>query len=106
MTKQLYGIETLDDLLLKALDETLKGVFKEAGTRVIYDCLENNFHLKREEIAVKLEAFSVELGGLLGSAAPVIEKLILENLFSGLELKFVEKKGYRFSDYVEELRKR
>ena len=79
---------------------------RKLALELFYDCLENNFHLKREEIAVKLEAFSVELGGLLGSAAPVIEKLILENLFSGLELKFVEKKGYRFSDYVEELRKR
>ena len=106
VTKRLYAMETLDDLLLKVADKMLKQVFREAGTKVIYDFLENNSHLKREEIAEKPEVFSAGLERLLGSGAQVIEKLILKNLYRRLGLKFEEKESYEFSDYVKELRKR
>ena len=97
--------EKLDNMLLEAVDETMRQIFREDATKVIYNYLENNSHLKREEIAEKPEVFSVGLERLLGSAAPVIEKLILKNLYSKLELKFEEKKGCEFSDYIKELRK-
>ena len=106
VTKRLYAMETLDDLLLKVVDETMKQVFRETGAKVIYGYLGNNSHLKREEIAEKPEVFSVGLKKLLGSGAPVIEILILKNLYRKLELKFEEKEGYEFSDYVKKLRKR
>ena len=104
--KTCKGTERLDDLLFDAVDETLTCVFKEAGVEVIYDFLENNSHLKRVEIAEKPEVFSAGLERLLGSAAPVIEKMILKNVYRKLGLRFREKKGYVFSDYVKELRKR
>ena len=107
MTTQLRKeLVRLDDLLLNAVDETLKQVFKEAGVKVIYGFIENKCHLKRDEIAEKTEAFSAGLDRLLGSAAPVMEKLILQKLYDKLELRFVEKEGYEFSDYVRELRER
>ena len=106
VTEQLHAKETLDDLLLEVADEMLKHVFRETGTKVIYDFLENNSHLKREEIAEKPEVFSAGLERLLGSGALVIEKLILKNLYRKLELRFEEKKSYVFSDYVKNLRKR
>ena len=106
VTKRLYTMERLDDLLFKVVDETMKQVFRETGTNVIYGFLANNSHLKREEIAEKTEVFSAGLERLMGSGAPVIEKLILKNLYRRLGLKFEEKDGYGFSDYVKELRKR
>jgi len=109
VAKRLRTVEkmgTLDDLLLSVVDETLKQVFREAGTKVIYDYLENSFHLKWEEIAEKPEVFSAGLERLLGSAAPVIEKMILKNLYSKLKLKFEEKEGCGFSDYMKELREK
>ncbi|KPV64296.1 MAG: hypothetical protein AOA66_0256 [Candidatus Bathyarchaeota archaeon BA2] len=105
MTKRIYAMETLDNLLLKVVDETLMQVFREAGAKVIYDYLENNSHLKLEEIAEKPEVFSAGLEKLLSSGASVIEKLVLKNMYHKLELKFEEKKGYGFSDYVKKLRK-
>ena len=96
--------EKLADLFVSAVDETLKQVFKEAGTQVIYNFIENKCHLKCEEIAEKPEDFSAGLERLMVSAAAVIEKMILENLYSKLELKFVEKKGNEFSDYIKDLR--
>jgi len=98
-------MERLDDSLLNVVDETLKQVFKEAGAKVIYDFLANNCHLKWKEIAEKPEVFSAGLERLLVSGAPVMENLILKNLYSKLGLKFMEKKGYEFPDYIKELRK-
>jgi len=106
MTNPLYATERLDDLLLEVVDETMNQIFREAGTEAIYDYLENNSHLKRGEIAEKLDVFSAGLERLLGSAAPVIEKMILNNLYRKLGLKFMEKEGYVFLDCVKELRKR
>jgi len=95
----------MDDLLLSVVDETLEQIFKGAGAKVIYKFMENKCHLRREEIAEKPEVFSAGLERLLGSAGPVVEKMILRNLHSKLRLRFVERKGYGFSDYVKELRK-
>jgi len=95
----------LDDLLLKTVDETLTQVFREEGAKVIYNYVENKCHLKREEIVEKSEDFSAGLDRLLGSAAPVIEKLILKNLYHELRLEYAEKEGFGFSDYIKELKK-
>ena len=93
-------------LLPNMIDETLEQIFKEDGGKIISSYLKNRCHLKREEIADKPEVFSSDLRRLLGSGAPVIEILILKNLYRMVGLKFVEKKGYEFSDYIKELRKR
>ena len=106
VTERLYAMETLDDLLLKVVDETMKQVFRDAGAKVIYDYLRKNSHLKREDIAEKPEVFSAALERLLGSGAPMIEKLVLKNLYRKLQLEYAEKEGYEFSDYVKALKKR
>jgi len=97
---------SFSDLLLNAVDEALKEVFKEAGVEVIYKFLGNKCHLKREEIVEKPEDFSAGLERLLGSAAPMIEKMILENLYSKLQLGYEAKEGYGFLDYLKELREK
>ncbi len=108
VTRQLHTVEKSwgGNMLLSVVDETLKQVFKEAGTKVIYSYIENKCHLKREEIAEKPEIFSTGLERLLSSGAPVIEKMILKNLYSKHELEFEEKEGYEFSDYIEELKEK
>ena len=103
MTKQLYTMEALGDLLVNTVDETLRQVFREEGCKVIYVFVEINCHVKQGEIAEKPKVFSAGLERLLGSGAPVIEKLILNNLYGKLGLKFTKKEGYEFSDYIKEL---
>ena len=94
----------LADLLLSAVNETVKQIFKEAGAEVIFNFIEKQCHLKLEEIVEKPEVFSAGLERLTVSATSVIEKMILEKLYSKLELKFEEKQGYEFSDYLRELK--
>ena len=97
---------SLEDRLIRVINRTLNQIFREEGANVIYDFLENKSHVKREDVSSKTEAFSAGLRELLGSGASVIEKLILKNLYHQLGLKFVQKRGHGFSDYVEELRER
>ena len=96
-------MERFEDLLLQATDKTLNQMFREEGVRIIYDFLERESQLTREDISRKTEAFSAGLRKLLGSGAPVIEKLILKNLCHQLGLKFVQKTGRGFSDCVKAL---
>ena len=95
---------SLDNLLSDAVDEALRHIFRDEGARVILDYLENKCHLDRRRIAEEPEAFSAGLDRLLASARWVVEKLILENLYSKLELRFQKKEGYEFSDYIKELK--
>ena len=97
---------SLDNLLSDAVDEALRHIFRDEGARVILDYLENKCHLDRRRIAEEPEAFSAGLDRLLASARWVVEKLILENLYSKLELRFEEKEGHVFSDYIKELKEK
>jgi hypothetical protein len=97
---------SLGDLLIRVIDKTLNQIFREEGANVIYDFLENKSHVKREDVSSKTEAFSAGLRKLLGSGAPVIEKVILKDVYHQLGLKFVQKRGNGFSDYIEELMER
>lgn len=98
--------QSLNDSLLVAIDEALRQVFMKEGTKVIYAYLESKCHSKREQIFDNPEVFSMDLRRLLASAAPVIEKMILENLYSTLDLKFEEKSGCEFSDYIKEFKEK
>lgn len=94
------------NLLLETVDETLEQVFTKDCARTVHGFIKNNLHLTREGIVEKPEVFSCGLRRLLGSGATVVEILIVKNLYHKVGLKFEEKKGYEFSDYVKELRKR
>jgi hypothetical protein len=96
----------LADLLLSAVHETMRQVFRGEGAKVISNFIGNKCHLKQEEIVEKPEVFSAGLERLLGSGASVVENLILKSLYRKLELKFEKKKGYRLSDYINELKKK
>ena len=98
--------ENWNELFAEVVDETLKQIFKEEGTKAIYEFLTNHAHLKLEEAAEKPEVFSANLERLMVSAARVIEQSILKNLYSRLVLKFEEKQDYEFSDYIRELRRK
>ena len=96
--------ENWNGLFAEVVDETLKQIFKEEGAEAIYDFLMNHAHLELEEAAEKPEVFSASLERLMVSASRVIEQAILKNLYSRLGLKFEEKDGYEFPDYIRELR--
>jgi hypothetical protein len=105
-TKSVNSKGNLDTVLFDVLDETLKQIFKEPGTKVIYDFFEKNASLKREEIIEKPKVFTSGLERLLGSAAPVIEKQIMRNLHGKFQLEYVDKEEFEFSLSLQDLRRK
>lgn len=97
--------ENWNSFFAEVVDETLKQIFKKEGAKAIYKFLTNSANLRLEEAAEKPEVFSANLERLMVSAARVIEQIILKNLYSRLGLKFEEKNGYEFPDYIRELRR-
>ena len=59
-----------------------------------------------KEIPEKLEVFIRGLEEFLSSGAQVIEKAILEKLYSSFGFQYQNKEGYTFIDYVTELKKK
>lgn len=89
---------------MNTIDVQLKQVFGETGTSVIYDYLQKALSLRQEEIPKKLEAFAEGLDRFLSSGARVVEKVILDDLYSDFGREFQFKEDYTFVDYVNALR--
>jgi hypothetical protein len=97
------GLLTFDDLVAEVVDDVLKSYFSERVVYFVWMYLETRASIERIDIARKPEAFSAALRDLLGSAAQVLERLILKRLCQRLKVKL--KEGYKFPDYIRELRK-
>jgi hypothetical protein len=94
-----------DEMLNKAVDKALNRVFGSTATSIIYTHLENNYSIKKNEIAEKIESFTQAMQEYLNSGAVVIEKEILESFYSGLGLfQRVELEGNRNNEFVERLK--
>lgn len=107
MTLQLTVKKTdkYEEMLNKAVDKTLNRVFGSTAAHIIYTHLENNYSIKKNEIAEKLESFSQALQEYLNTGATVVEKEILESFYSGLGLfQRIELEGNGNDEFVERLR--
>jgi len=99
--------------LLETIDEGLNKILGETATQTIYFHLEQMHHLKREDIPDNLEDFLLTLERIFGIGALVIEKTIMENLYSRLSLnnkdivlKYTNREQFNFIGYITDLRKR
>lgn len=70
----------------KIIDRVLKQVFGEEATLLIYKYLEANYNVKREEIAEKIDVFAKGLENFLSTGAYVVERKILEDIYSSYGL--------------------
>jgi hypothetical protein len=86
-------------VLLDAVDDALL-IFGEAVRAAIYDCIEERYQIRREEIPDRLEAFHRALEELLGKNWETVKRLIVENLYSRLDLEFTEQEGWTLADYL------
>jgi len=98
------GSAAFREILLQAIDDALL-VPGEIVRAAIYDRIEKNCQISREEIPEKLELFHQALQQLLGVAAKVMEKLIVKNLYRRLNLNFNEHENWTLLDYVDHAEK-
>lgn len=90
-----------DRLLVEAVDEAL-GVLGEGPKQTVYFWLERNHSVSWGEIPRRLEEFASGLEKIFGFGATYFERQIVERLYSKLNLKHMEERGFSFVDYVRE----
>jgi hypothetical protein len=90
--------------LLDAVDYGLLAT-GEIVRAVIYQRIEERYHVRREEIPDKLDAFYAALKELLGGSADLIKRLITKNFYERLDLKFTQREDWTLADYVRNVRR-
>jgi len=88
-----------DKTMLEAVDHALFSL-GESPRQAVYYHLNKSFKLTREEIPADADEFSQALSTIFGPGAEVIEKIIVKNLYSKLNLNFEEKTSFEFVDYI------
>lgn len=75
-----------DEKVSRIIDKVLRKIFGDEATLLIYKYLENSYSVRQDEIVEKIDVFAEGLEELLSSGAYVIEKNILEDLYSSYGL--------------------
>lgn len=103
-------MDEFDGLLLRVIDKTLRYCLGEENADIVYNHLED-IGVKREEIPMKLEKFSIGLRNLMGNSpnqilgfAPIMEETILEALCVQMKIVFDKTDSASFPKRVKELR--
>jgi hypothetical protein len=86
MEKMLQRVDKKEDKISKIIDRVLRQVFGEEATFLIYRHLEKNHCLRQDEIAEKIEVFAKGLEEFLSSGAYVVERKILDDIYSSYGL--------------------
>lgn len=88
-------MERFDELLFEATDGTMRRVFGERGSDLIYRLMERHALLKRKEIARNIEAFYSHWEKLLGSEGTrIIQATSLRCLCLKLRREYEEVETY------------
>ena len=92
-----------DVLLLESINETLRNTLGENSIKesILQDIIGRNSQWN--EIQYRIQVFSDALRNL--DSSNIIEDLILETIYSKLDLHFEWRKDYTFLDYIKELHK-
>ena len=95
-----------DALIAKVIERVLTQVFGEEATDLIYRHLKRTYSLKRDEVARKIDVFAKGLEEFLSSGAYVVERKILEDIYSsyGSLRRFEIEKNQMGSDFVGQVR--
>ena len=71
-----------EDKIFEVIDRVLRQVFGDEAAHLIYRYLERNYSLERGDIADKIDVFARGLEEFLRSGAYVVERKILEDIYS------------------------
>jgi hypothetical protein len=96
----------VDVPLLESVDEALSDLLGSRSREAVYDYLERNCSLARNDIPTRLDDFFRLLNETFGKGGTTIGKVIAKKLYLRLGLDFVEIQSYGLMDYVETARAR
>jgi len=99
-------MDAIDHLLVESTDEALTGLLGARACEAIFEHLERNCLLTREEIPNRLADFFGLMDETFGKGGKTIAKVIAKRLYTKLGWEFVETPTYEFEDYVRVARDR
>jgi hypothetical protein len=96
----------MENKISQITDRVLKQVFGEEAAHLIYGYIENRYSLKQDEIAEKIDLFAKGLEDFLSTGAYVIERKILEDIYSsyGLLRRLELEKTQDDCDFVSQVK--
>src|SRR3990170_395002 len=97
---------SLDDLLLQCIDEVLADLLGRKPTEAVYDHLERNHSLARNQIPRHLSIFQGLLEEAFGKGSRTITRSIIKRMYDKLEWEFVDVPSFELEDYLEAIRAR
>jgi hypothetical protein len=100
-----YG-SSLETLLLESIDEALTDLLGRRAREAVYDYLERNCLLARNEIPQRLDDFARLLEDTFGKGHKTIGKVIAKKLYGKLGWTFVEIPNYELIDYLSTVKSR
>ncbi|MEM0096275.1 MAG: hypothetical protein QXL77_04925 [Candidatus Bathyarchaeia archaeon] len=94
-----------NEKIVRIIDRVLRQIFGNEATRLIYRYLETHYAVKRNEIAEKIDLFAKGLEEFLKTGAYVIERKILEDLYSSYGLlRRLELERMREEDFASQIK--
>lgn len=94
-----------NEKIVKIIDRVLRQIFGNEATRLIYRYLESHYAVKRDEIAEKIDLFARGLEEFLKTGAYVIERKILEDIYSSYGLlRRLELEKIREEDFANQIK--
>lgn len=93
--------KSLNTLLGKSIDQVLDDLLGRKAREAIYDYMERNYSVAREDIPRNTEKFFTLTSDIFGKGSKTIGRSISKRLWEQLGWKFVEIQDFEFSDYLE-----
>jgi len=96
----MIGEKRYNWITIEAVDYALLG-FGEDLKHAFYCHFSSSYRFKCEDIPHRLRDFQEALQDSLGTGAKIVERLIAQNIYSRIGLKFTEHGDWRLVDYVK-----
>ena len=90
----------LEGLLLDSIEETLADILGARAKEAIFDCLERNYLIGRNEVTGSLGDLFIVLDETFGRGSKILGKAIAKKLHSKLNWEFFDCPEYELKDYL------
>lgn len=98
--------DPVDALLAESMDEALTDLLGRRAREAIYDHLERNYLVARNEIPGRLPDLFRVLDETFGKGSRTIGRVVAKRLYTKLGWEFVDVSSYELEDYLKAARER
>lgn len=96
--------EETNKIISEVAEEVMLNIFGKKALNSILRVMREKYFLDLSEMPERPYIFSEALRRIIGIGSIIIEDLIIENLHARVGLEFRWKKGYSFTEYINEIK--